>query len=218
MKIFYDENQVIQGQSMLDVLSNIGQSDRLTNTYSDEIRCGSAVTINSVLLTKGATGFYDLSKKLGLNLNSLTYENIHLAQEKLMDKVSGAKGLSISKNIDKNQIIGGTLVDALNIADLRWSTDAVKKVNGSFQDDINNYFKTNSNGVIILTGSLDKDLNKMVFNKTTDHSALLSYKNNKFIITDTSGRNGTGLNNIELNDKDLQEIYTSNQTFIKIIN
>lgn len=69
-----------------------------------------------------------------------------------------------------------------------------------------------------MTGYFDKNLNKMIFNKGINHSSLLSFKNNKFIITDTSGRNGTGLNNKELNNNDLHEIYFSNQTLIKVFN
>lgn len=215
LKIYYDENQLIHGNSTFDILSNIGQSDRLTDTYTDQSRCGTALILNSILLVRGEKGFYDFSKKLGFDFDKLTYKNIHLVQERLMTRIPSFKGLSIRNSIVENNIVGGTFFKALKLANIEWKNSFVEKFNFSYKEQIESHLLGQENNAIILTDYIYQEKERKI-DKQYEHASLLTYKYGYYYITDTSGRNGIGSNHIRLSEKDMKEIYSNNSPLIKI--
>lgn len=215
LNIYYDENQIIHGNSTFEILSNIGQADRLIDTYTDESRCGSSLILNSILLVRGKEGFYNFSKKIGYDFKDFTYKNIHLAQERLMTRVPSFRGLSIRSSIVENNIQGGTFFKALNLANIKWKNDFVGKINYSYKEELESHLVNQPNNAVILTDYIYKEKEKKI-NKENEHASLLTYKYGYYYLTDTSGRNGSGLNHIRLTDKDMKEIYKNNSPLIKI--
>lgn len=92
----YSESDTIAGNTTLEQLANVSQSDLLDSTNDDDNRCGAASTLNAFLLMGGQLN--DAVRMLGLpnSQSQMTYENIHLAQEKLYDiaNTNGEAGLT----------------------------------------------------------------------------------------------------------------------------
>lgn len=215
LKIFYDENQLVHGKNTFEILSNIAQSDRLVDTYTDPARCGASLIINALLLVKGKKGFFDFSKKLGFNFDELTYKNVHLTQERLMSRVPSFRGLSIRNSIVENNIVGGTFFKALKIAGIEWQNDFVKKNYMSYKEEIEGHLLNQDNNAIILTDYVYQEKERKI-DKKFEHASLLTYKDGEYYLTDTSGRNGSGENHIRLSNQDMNDIYTNNSPLIKI--
>lgn len=76
----YSENDIIEGETAFDIVSNITQSDALLETKTDGNRCAPSSLLNAYLLMGG--NFEDLAKKFGVE-GDLTYKNVHLLQDKL---------------------------------------------------------------------------------------------------------------------------------------
>lgn len=89
----YSENDIIEGETAFDIVSNITQSDVLLETKTDGNRCAPSSLLNSYLLMGG--NFENLAKKFGVE-GDLTYKNVHLLQDKLYTngKISAKEGFS----------------------------------------------------------------------------------------------------------------------------
>lgn len=89
----YAEDMPIQGTYARDVLAQISQNDVLPETTNDSQRCGAAALLAAHYLLFGS--FEQAFSKLGLNMQSLSYRSMHLAQENLYRMVNsdGKPGL-----------------------------------------------------------------------------------------------------------------------------
>lgn len=216
MNIYYDENDTIAGNSIYEIISNIGQGDRLQETSTDSFRCGSAVIINSILLFRGLEGFYNISKKMNLNFDKLTYKNIHLAQDSLMKGVkSFYSGLSMSYD-NKGKLGSGTLFDALKFCNIKWNPNYLPKINNSYKESIEKVFLNSKNTSIIVCGYLDTVTGEINFHDFPNHSFLLTKNNGRYYFNNTGGRNGKYGNNFPLTEKQLSELYNTNNILIEI--
>lgn len=213
LQLYYDENTVISGDSQAEIVSNIGQGDRLEETTSDNSRCGAGLIINALLLNN-KNQVYDLSKKLGIGFTNLTYKNIHLLQDKLHNQYSTSSGFEILEDKSNKKVIGGTFFEALKAANIKWNTDLLTKTNGTYQESFKSYFSNSSKAMIVLP-CFQED-NKLNFTKKANHCVLISFSNGKYYLSDTGKRNGTGFNHTEISSSQLNEIYNSTNSLIKI--
>lgn len=213
LSLKYDENQEVKGKTNAEIVSNIGQSDNLLDTEFDSKRCGSALIINFLLLNKGKEAFFDLSKKLDLNYNSLTFKNVHLTQEKIMDKLQSNKGLTLMSS--NTNLLGGSLTEGFNLAGIKWENKLAEKINNSYESEIKEYLSKPNRGLAV-SGFVDTLSNKTRFDMPSNHVVLLTHENGKYFLTDSSGSNALGKNHFELDNQELQNIYKSSGYIVKI--
>ena len=105
----YDEKDKLPGDHWVERLSYVSQKDKLVNTIADEARCSAAATLSGYLILGG--DFNKVASSLNLPSSEITFENIHLAQEKLyhMANIDGEPGIyGTTKPIYDDQ---GKLID-----------------------------------------------------------------------------------------------------------
>lgn len=212
----YDENSEIPGKTNEEIVSNIGQGDRLDETKTDPARCGAACVVNSAILSGGKEGFAKLAKDLGLTDTSLTYANVHKAQDALFKKVKGnqSTGLAISVTQSSNGTkVSGTLPDAIRAG----GKEPVYMDNKNKKADIEKFFKDNPKAQMIVNCS--RGDNGIEFGKGTagaksqDHWVTMTYdsKSGKYSIADSYSTSGTGKNRRELSHAEVQAIFASSR-------
>jgi hypothetical protein len=213
----YDEKEVIPGNTNAEIVSNIGQGDHIAKTKTDDDRCGAASIVNSVILADGKEGFKKLAEKLGLPKNTdLTYENVHLVQDKLMEKANAGKaGMGVSFNLSTGKVTGGTFVEGVKAA----GKEAVglERTDGSRKASVDKFFTDNPKGAVMVNCSRGPAEN-VKFSEgdgpkdSQDHWVALTKEDGKppkYFIADSYAQNGTGNNRRQLSDTEVEEIMSS---------
>lgn len=213
----YDEKDVIPGKTNAEIVANIGQGDHMDSTKTDDYRCGAACIVNSVILAEGKEGFQKLAEKLGLGKDlPLTYENVHLVQDKLIEKAkAGKNGMAVTFDLSTGKVNGGTFVDGIKAAGKEVVPLEIK--DGSRKDSIDTFFKDNPKGTVIVNCSRGPGEDDIKFSEgngpkgSQNHWVTLTKEGNppKYYISDSFATNGTGKNRRELSDSEVAEIMSS---------
>jgi hypothetical protein len=215
----YDEKDEIPGKTNGELVSNIGQGDHLKQTKKDDDRCGAAAIVNSVILADGKEGFKNLAEKLGLKDNTaLTYENVHLVQEKLMDQAkAGKEGMGVSFGND-GKVNGGTFVAGVKAAGKE--VVGLERADGSRQDAADKFYTANPKGVVMVNCSRGPGGDDVKFSAgngpkgSQDHWVAMTKEAGpppKYFIADSYAQSATGKNRRELSDSEVEEIMSSSR-------
>ncbi|MFN4150212.1 MAG: hypothetical protein ACK4IX_04660 [Candidatus Sericytochromatia bacterium] len=205
----YAEKDRITGRDMYQVISNISQNDTLEQTKSDGDRCAASMLVSAYLIMGGK--FEDLAPKFGVG-KDLTYENVHLLQDKVYQKANTDKedGLNSgfkyaykgsSKTITKVEATGEVfkIAPELNIKFTPIIGPSVDKLNQR-KETIDQFFYSNPKGTLNVgvyleeaTGDIlppDKNL------RPQNHAVLVFKKDEKFFMADSGKINNGDGNNI----------------------
>lgn len=201
----YSEDDLIKGKDILEIVSNISQSDSLKETNDDGNRCATSAFLNAYLLMDGK--FETISQQFSLP-KDLTYKNLHLLQEKIYDlantdsKAGINSGFTYSYNTSSGQISDVAYKGELSELSKKIGIDIQPIVGENVQDiynrkdAINTFFANNPKGVLQVTVHLDTktgDLHTPSQSKPENHAVLMFSKNNKFYLLDTGiTTNGSG--------------------------
>jgi len=212
---FYKEDMVIPGNTNAEIVANISQTDNLDDTDSDGSRCGAACLVNDAILRGGRDGFVQLAHSLGLNnINSLTYENVHLVQEALFDNAGGVNSQGLGINTTNNQITGGTLPRAIELS----GRQAVNIAPGNGKTNaVNEFFNNNPNGTVILNVRRTESGTNFSTNSPNHWVTLSKGDDGKFYLSDTfKAQNGSGEHHRALTNAEVQAIMSSRNMAIGI--
>ncbi|MFN8576403.1 MAG: hypothetical protein U0354_06060 [Candidatus Sericytochromatia bacterium] len=208
----YSEDDLIKGKDILEIVSNISQSDNLKETNDDGNRCAASAFLNAYLLMDGK--FEDISQQFSIS-KDLTYKNVHLVQEKIYDmantdsKAGINSGLTYNYNTKSGEISDINYKGELSEVSKKIGIDIKPLLGKNVQDiynkkeAIDSFFANNPKGVLQVSVHLDTktgDLYTPAQNKPENHAVLMFSRNNKFYLLDTGVvTNGAGKALRELN-------------------
>lgn len=215
----YSEEELIPGSNPLEKISNISQKDNMSNTNTDEDRCGIASLINAYLYMNG--DFVKLSNKFNLS-SAITYKNIHLLQDIIYRKsntdnesgiYSGYKYYSSYQTGHISKIIpSGEIVTAANLVGIELLPLAGNNVNTlSYKKEaVENFFYNYPQNALIVgvrlnveTGSISRPESV----EAQDHFITIFKYKNIFYLSDTSAiNNGDGKNVRKMTKSDLNNL------------
>ncbi len=231
---YYVDDMLVHGSTDIELLSNISQADRIPETLTDAARCGAGALFNALIYMKGIAAFFPAANSIGTSLvgTTFTYRNIHLAQDKLMSVVGANQttGLTIIPDSTNKSVSGGTVQAAatklgliLGPNFLTKSTDTIP----TYTDSLKKYFTDNPNSTLFVSSNIASS-GTISFSSAlpNNHWVLLTSKKvltpgatpqdppvlvDKYYVTNTGGRNGTGKNHYELTDADFKVLTESNK-------
>lgn len=201
----YAESDLIPGESTLEKLKNVSQSDTLSETDDDHQRCGAASLINAWLLLNGS--FEEVNQKLGLERSELTYGNLHRAQESLFDKSNsdGQGGLrssysySYSGDAVHNVTLGGEAAEAIRVLGLKAEPLTGKTVSGfDFRkESVTSFWQKQPQGILLTGVYLDTDSGELQSpdqEHPQNHFVTIFKEGSSYYLLDT-GASDNGLGN-----------------------
>lgn len=201
----YSENEKIPGKNILEIVSNISQTDTLTETDGEGSRCVAGSTLNAYLLLGGS--FDSIASKFDVD-KELTYKNVHLVQEKIYDmaNLDNQPGLAMGDSYSYNPATGkisgieynGEIKDALQKIGIEAKPLLGENIN-SINDRskaVNEFMKSNPNGVLQVGVYMDTstgNLHSPSDTKVQNHAVLIFKRNDKYYLADTgTNTNGAG--------------------------
>lgn len=221
----YAEKDRITGRDMYQVVSNISQNDTLEQTKSDGDRCAASMLLSAYLIMGGS--FEDVAKKFGID-KELTYENVHLLQDKIYQKANtdNQEGLTsgfkysykgTSKEITKVEATGEMykIAPELNIKFTPMLGSSVDRINQR-KDNIDKFFLSNPKGTLNVgvhleeaTGDILPPDNNL---RPQNHAVLVFKRDEKFFMAD-SGKinNGDGRNIKQLETNEVTSLVYNTQ-------
>ncbi len=203
----YTESESVAGSSASEQVSNLSQTDSLSETNDDGNRCGAASMLSAHLLLGGS--FSSAAEKLGMpaQQRSMTYQNVHLAQEKLYDRVntdqeSGlSSGFRLSATPEGNILssrASGEMVSAAQLLGVKLqpllgdSTESLSERSSA----VNSFWQTHPNAVLQVGSTLDEntgELSPPASPAEQNHYVLIQRDGNNFILTNSGVlNNGDG--------------------------
>lgn len=231
---YYVDDMLVHGNTDIELLSNVSQADRILETLTDNARCGAGALFNALIYMKGKDAFFPAATAIGTSLvgTTFTYRNIHLAQEKLMSVVGANQltGLTIIPNATSTSVASGTVQAAATKLGLILGPNFLTKSTGTaptYTDSLKKYFTDNPNATLFVSSNIASS-GTISFSSTlpNNHWVLLTSKKiltpgatpqdppilvEKYYVTNTGGRNGTGKNHYELSDADFKVLTESNK-------
>lgn len=193
----YSEEEIITGKNILEIISNISQSDNLPETNDDGNRCAVGSLVNAYLLMDG--DFKNIAEKFSIS-KEFTYKNVHLLQEKIYDTANTdsrpgiESGYSYSYNPSSGKITSVKYSGELEQVAAKAGIE-IKAITGSSVQDLYNrqeavseFMKNNPKGVFQVGVHLDTktgDLYTPTTDKPQNHAILAFKKDNKYYLSDT---------------------------------
>lgn len=193
----YSEDEKIPGQNILEIVSNISQSDNLNETNDDGNRCAVGSLVNAYLVMGG--DFKNIADSFSIN-SDMTYKNVHLLQEKIYDTAntdsrSGIKsGLSYSYNPTNGKITNIKYEGELSQVTAKIGVE-MKPIAGptiqdlyNRKDSVADFMKNNPKGVFQVGVHMDVnngDLFTPTADKPQNHAILAFKKDEKYYLLDT---------------------------------
>jgi hypothetical protein len=217
----YNENKIIPGNNMYEIVSNISQNDYLNTTVNDDNRCGAASLLNAYLIMGGK--FENFSEKFNID-KALTYKNIHLVQEKLYNfaNIDGKVGLissfqyffndqgKITRAASMGEVVSAAGKLDMNIVPLIGSS--VKSLNQK-KDAIEGFLNNNPGSVLHVSVFLNTKTGEISGSKAPEknHYILAFRKNGKYFTADTGQLfNDQGKNIRELSQSETEDLIFNN--------
>ncbi|MFN4150430.1 MAG: hypothetical protein ACK4IX_05765, partial [Candidatus Sericytochromatia bacterium] len=215
----YSEEELIPGNTPLEKISQISQKDNMSNTNSDEDRCGIASLINAYLYMNG--DFTKLANKFNLS-SSLTYKNIHLLQDIIYKKsntdneagiYSGYKYYSSYQTGHISKIIpSGEIVTAANLVGIELLPLVGNNINTlSYKKNaVEKFFSNYPQGALIVGVKLNVEtglISRPESVEAQDHFITVFKHKNSFYLSDTSAiNNGDGKNVRKMTKSELNNL------------
>lgn len=201
----YSEGETVPGDTDIERIGNISQGDGLNSTDDDMHRCGPSSMLNAYLLTSG--DFASAAESIGMpaDQRSMTYENVHRAQEKLFDDAGiGSQGMMTGYEYQTDasgQIVSGTTTgDAADVA--RALGLRARPILGSTPNTINQrssqvdqFFSDNPTGVLQVGVNLNTSSGDVsaVNGNNQNHYILIFQRDGQYYMNNTGvASNGNG--------------------------
>lgn len=195
----YAESELVAGSSAREQVSNLSQTDSLTETNDDGNRCGAASMLSAHLLLGGS--FSSAAEKLGMpaQQRSMTYQNVHRAQEKLYDRVntdqeSGlSSGFRLSATPEGNILssrASGEMVSAAQLLGVKLqpllgdSTNSLSERRSA----VTSFWQSHPNGVLQVGSTLDENTGEVsppASPAEQNHYVLIQREGDDFILTNS---------------------------------
>jgi hypothetical protein len=193
----YTENELIPGKNILEIVSNISQSDNLTQTNDDGNRCGAGSLLNAYLIMGG--DFATIAQKFSID-KELTYKNVHLMQEKIYDisntdsKPGLESGFNYTYESNSGKIKNSSYDGELSETSKKLGIDIISLLGETSQSiyirdkSVSEFMNANPKGVFQVGVHMDTetgDLFSPTDQKTQNHSVLVFKRDDKFYLADT---------------------------------
>ncbi|PKL75934.1 MAG: hypothetical protein CVV27_12810, partial [Candidatus Melainabacteria bacterium HGW-Melainabacteria-1] len=214
----YSEADEIAGKTPAEQVANISQSDTLSETQQDAHRCGAGALLNAWLLLGGS--FQQAAMRLGLSTQqrSLTYQNMHMAQEALYthSNTDGRDGLTSSLNYShrQGQIVSSRLSQEVAVAIDHLGLKATPLMGPTTeslhqrQSAVAQFFSQHPQGVLMAGIHLDPDsgvLHSVSDQHAMNHFVAIHREAGDFYLVDTGASdNGAGNSRHKLSSEDMQ--------------
>lgn len=220
----YSESDTVAGATAREQVANLSQSDTLTATNDDMNRCGAASMLNAYLLMGGS--FNTAATQVGLpeNERSMTYANVHKAQERLYDHANnnGEAGLTsgYSSRMQGDQILSATSSGEM--------TRAAQKLGVSMQPLLGNtpatlsqrqtaadaFWQSHPTGVMQVGVNLDQNTGNVTAPASAgdqNHYVLIQREGDHYVMTNSGVlNNGDGSASRQLSQEEYESFVNTN--------
>lgn len=216
LNLKYQEEQLIPGKNIYEVISNISQKDKLDETIYDSYRCGAGSLVNAYMLLGGK--FEKLSKKFSMN-SELTYKNIHIIQDKLYKDAKANDKIGLESSFIYHFNNSGKITSTKPIGEMNNAAgeiglkitpiigNTVKTIDNK-KESVNSFLDKN-NGVLQVSVYLNPNTGELSNNHLgiQNHYVTVFRHDNNFYLADTGQiYNGRASNLKELSENEIDEL------------